>query len=345
MYSPESYEVITDIATAIRSVEKIINYKFNNPKLLQEALTHPSCTDSPSYQRLEFMGDAALGLAVSKYIYLAYPGLDAGQLSLLRAANISTERLARVAIRHGLYKYVCHNTTTLEEKVNEFVIMVGQEEQAEFHGGAMKAPKVLADIVESVTAAVFVDCGYDLQAFWVIIRGLVEPIITPDLLSQQPQPVTMLYEFCQKGRHQVDIKYWRKEEKDIASVFVDGQFVASASSETKENAKLHAAKAALKKLAYKSTGKSYIEVEPNTEIEGARQKLNELCGRKKWPIPTYRIEKQVGPAHAKSFICSVLVPVTEGVLLVMGEEKSRVKDAENSAASALIWRLRDSKLS
>lgn len=52
--------------------------------------------------------------------------------------------------------------------MKDFVIAVGQEEQAQFHGGAMKAPKVLADIVESVAAAVYVDCGFDLKAFWLV---------------------------------------------------------------------------------------------------------------------------------------------------------------------------------
>lgn len=98
----------------------------------------------------------------------------------------------------------------------------------------------------------------------------------------------MLYELCQKDGKQVDIKHWRKEEKDIASVYVGGKFVVSASSMNKENAKLHAAKAALKMLASKSTIKLEIEAEPNTEL-GGKQKLNELCGRKKWPTPTYRL--------------------------------------------------------
>ncbi|OIT28124.1 PREDICTED: ribonuclease 3-like protein 2 [Nicotiana attenuata] len=338
-------EEVADMETSVKAVEEILNYKFIKPKLLEEALTHSSCIDSISYQRLEFVGDAALGLAITNYVYLAYPELDPGQLSLLRAANISTEKLARVAVRHGLYKYVRHNATALDEKVKEFVITVQQEEQAEFHGGAMKAPKVLADIVESVAAAVYVDCGFDLKNLWLIFRGLLEPIITLDLLEEQPQPVTMLYELCQKDGKQVDIKHWRKGEKDIASIYVDGQFIISASSENKENAKLHAAKAALQKLAYKSTGKTETEVEPNSEIDGAKQKLHELCGRKKWPIPAYRIEKQIGPAHDRRFICSVQVPIAEGLLFVKGEEKSRVKDAENSAASAMIWGLQDSNLS
>ncbi|KAK4377580.1 hypothetical protein RND71_003876 [Anisodus tanguticus] len=312
------------MATSVRAVEEILNYKFQKTELLEEALTHPSCTDSPSYQRLKFLGVAALGSAISTYIYLAYPKLVDGQLSLLLAANIKTEKLARVAVRHCLYKYVRHNTTGLDEKVKEFVISVGQEKQAEFLGGAIKAPKVLAHIVESVAAAVFVDCGFDLKTFWVIFRGLLEPIITLDLLSQQPQHVTMLYEICRKDGN--------------------GQFIVSASSENKENIELHAAKTALKKLAYESTDKLDIEIEPKTEIEGAKQKLNEICGRKKWSLPTYRIEKQVGPAHDKRFICSVQIAVAEAVLFMKGEEKSRVKYAENSAASAMIWSLQDSKL-
>ncbi|PHU22484.1 Ribonuclease 3-like protein 2 [Capsicum chinense] len=350
MQSPESwvavaspYEsddgIMTDMSKSIKCVEQILNYKFRNKKLLEEALTHSSCTYSPSYQRLEFVGDAALGLAVSNYVYLAYPELEPGQLSLLRSANISTEKLARVAVRHGLYNYVRHNTTSLDGKVKEFVITVEQEVQTEFHGGAVKAPKVLADIVESVAAAVYVDCGFDLKALWVIFRGLLEPIITLDLLSEQPQPVTMLYESCQKDGKQVDIRHWRKGEKDIASVCVDGEFIVSASSGNKKNAELHAAKAALNKLACKSTSQLDTEVEPNREFERAKQKLNELCGKKKWPKPTYRVERQVGPAHDKRFICSVQVAVAVGVLRVMGEEKSRVKDAENSAASAMFWGL------
>lgn len=111
---------VTDITAAVREVEQILNYRFKNKKLLEEALTHSSFTDSASYQRLEFVGDAALGLAVTNYVFLAYPELDPGHLSLIRAANVSTEKLARVAVRHGLYKYVRHNAAALHEKVSFF---------------------------------------------------------------------------------------------------------------------------------------------------------------------------------------------------------------------------------
>lgn len=343
----EMMETVTDMAASVRAVENLLNYRFKNKMLLEEALTHSSYTDSASYQRLEFVGDAALGLAVSNYVFLAYPDLDPGQLSLLRAANISTEKLARVAVRHGLHRYVRHNATALHDKVRDFATAVGQEDETEVYGGATKAPKVLADIVESVAAAVYVDCGFDLQALWVIFRGLLEPIVTLDVLQHQPQPVTLLFELCQKDGKQVDIRYWRKGEKNIASVYVGGEFVASASSEQKENAKLHAAKAALQKLSYK-TGKKIGrditgEVNGSTEIEGSKQKLHELCRRKRWPKPNYKIEKEIGPAHDRRFICSVQIEIPEAVLFVTGDEKSRVKEAENSAASLMLLGLQDSK--
>lgn len=102
---------------AIAAIETIMSYSFRDKTLLEEALTHSSYTEFRSYQRLEFVGDAALGLAFSNYVFLAYPHLDPGQLSLLRAANISTEKLARVAVRNGLYRYIRHNAAALDDKV------------------------------------------------------------------------------------------------------------------------------------------------------------------------------------------------------------------------------------
>lgn len=113
----EENQEIADMEASVRAVENLLKYRFENKKLLEEALTHSSCTNSASYQRLEFVGDAALGLAISNYVFLQYPDLDPGKLSLLRSANISTEKLARVAVRHQLYKYVRHNVTALHEKV------------------------------------------------------------------------------------------------------------------------------------------------------------------------------------------------------------------------------------
>lgn len=101
--------------TDIRAVEKILSYKFKDKKLLQEALTHPAYYKNNnnnklrSYQRLEFVGDVVLGLAVSKYLYLEHPSLSPGELTNLRSANVSNDKLARVAVRHSLHRYIRHN--------------------------------------------------------------------------------------------------------------------------------------------------------------------------------------------------------------------------------------------
>jgi endogenous inhibitor of DNA gyrase (YacG/DUF329 family) len=121
----------------------------------------------------------------------------------------------------------------------------------------------------------------------------LEPIVTLKDLQQQPQPITMLFELCQKQGKQVDIRHWRKGAKNIASVYVNGRFVASGSSEQKEISKLNAAKQALSKLSQSkptNTGTFEFSVrsDGSFEIEGAKQILNELCGKKKWHRPTYR---------------------------------------------------------
>lgn len=327
---------------SIRAVENILNYEFMDKTWLEKALTHPSFVESESYQRLEFVGDAALGSAISNFAFLAYPQLHPGDLTLVRAANISTEKLARVAVRHELYKYVRHNSTALTDKVKEFLQVVQKEDRIVVHGGSMKAPKVLADIVESIIAAVYVDQKFDLQAMWVVVRGLLEPLITPEMLQKQPQPISMLFEMCQKDGHQVVIKSWRKDDKNIARVYIDGNFYVSASSDQKENAKLQAANAALEMLAHHNVKMDICaDVNENSQVEAAaKNKLHDVCVKKKWSKPRYSIVKEVGPAHARKFVCSVSFETPDGLKYVEGVEKLRVKESEGSAASLILQDLR-----
>ncbi|GAB4849660.1 hypothetical protein Ancab_004455 [Ancistrocladus abbreviatus] len=232
--------------------------------------------------------------------------------------------------------------------VREFVLAVQEEDENAVYGGTVKAPKVLADIVESVAAAVYVDCDFDLKALWHVFRGILEPIATLETLQHQPQPVTLLFELCQKQGKQVDIKHWRKDGETVASVYVDGKFVASDASDYKEIARLNAAKVALRKLTESdaiSTDMTEISCEVNelNEIEAAKQKLHEICSKVKWPRPSYRIVNEAGPSHEKRYTCSVQIGTPEAILVMKGEEKSRVKDAENSAASLMIHSLWQSK--
>ncbi|KAF8009113.1 hypothetical protein BT93_J0185 [Corymbia citriodora subsp. variegata] len=323
---------------SVSAVEVILKYKFRNPALLEEALTHSSFPDAPSYERLEFVGDSVLELAVSNHLFLAYPKIDQGRLSNLRSVNVSTEKLARVAVRHGLYRFLRHNVQSMDDKVREFAGAVEKEDDAVAHGGSVKAPKVLADIVESVAAAIYIDVDFDLKRLWVIFRGLLEPIVGPEELQQQPQPITMLFEVCQKQGKKLEIRQTKKGSTNIASVYVDDKFIASCSSEHKEIAKLNAARRSLAQLAQSEPiNRGMIEIDEFDgpfEIEGAKQKLHELCDKKKWPKPIYRKDES-GPPHSKKFACTVQIATDDGVYAMAGEQRSRVKDAENCAASLM----------
>lgn len=112
-----------EMKQAVAAVEMIVGYVFKNKRLLEEALTHPSHPDAVSYQRLEFVGDAVLSLAISNYLFLAYPRIDQGDLTLLRSANVSTEKLARVAVRHGFFRFLRHSTPVLNDQVSLIAIL------------------------------------------------------------------------------------------------------------------------------------------------------------------------------------------------------------------------------
>ncbi|KAL5548447.1 hypothetical protein UlMin_003678 [Ulmus minor] len=334
---------------AVREVEEIIGYNFNNKKLLEEALSHPSIQNAPSYERLEFFGDAALGLAVSKHIYLNNPELNQGELTNLRSANVSTERLARVALRRRLYDHVRRNCPDLDQQIKEFAEAVSKEDETDaLHGGSVKAPKGLADIVESIAAAVYVDTNFDLQKLWLIFRVLLEPLVTYEDL--QPQPVTMLFDLCQKQGKKVRIEESRDGSESLASVYVDEEIVSSFSSQQKETARLNAAKLALLKLQEMPTTNKLPqiidglnitdEIDGSCEIEAAQEKLNVLCDKMKWSRPDFKEVKKEGPPHKPIYVYSV--QIQNGDVSNEGDEKSNVRDAKNSAASYMIRALQES---
>ncbi|XP_052723706.1 ribonuclease 3-like protein 2 [Vigna angularis] len=154
---------------SVIEVERILSYGFIDRKLLEEALTHSSST-GVSYERLEFVGYHIIGLAISKHLFLAYPQLDPGQLSDLLDANVSKEKLARVAIHRGLHRFIRQSfSSVLRDEIEQFEKAVTLEKYpVGIHGGSVGAPKVLSDIVESVAAAVYFDLGFDLEKFWEV---------------------------------------------------------------------------------------------------------------------------------------------------------------------------------
>lgn len=127
--------------TRTARLEERIGHRFVRAELLEQALTHRSF-GSPHNERLEFLGDGVLGCAVAEALVERFPDLSEGELSRLRASLVREEALAAVAREIDLAGY----------------LRMGQGESTS--GGADR-PSILADALEAVYGAVFLDAGYD----------------------------------------------------------------------------------------------------------------------------------------------------------------------------------------
>lgn len=112
----------------IESLEKILNYKFKDKNLLLKAFTDVSYVEEKCVEKrcdsnevLELIGDSVLNLVITYEFVKLYPRESPGQLTKLRAVNVDTEKLARVAVKHKLYRYLRHKKPMLEEQVSYFL--------------------------------------------------------------------------------------------------------------------------------------------------------------------------------------------------------------------------------
>ncbi|KAK9133247.1 hypothetical protein Scep_012775 [Stephania cephalantha] len=204
-----------------------LRYKFEKRDLLLEALIHPSFRHPRmpqlSYERLEHVGDSVLNFLVTRELYSLYRDCSPGSLTRLRAANVDNEKLARVAAKHGFYRYMLALTPVLHQQIQDF-----QEAILEYpvhSSGLVDTPKFLADIVESVVGAIYVDSN-SLETVWKVIRPLLEPIISPETLKVHP--MTELLEWSQKNKLKLKFVTDSLEDKTRVSIFLDETLVGTA---------------------------------------------------------------------------------------------------------------------
>lgn len=129
-------------------IQAVIGYAFHHPELLYLALTHRSYVRSnggevPSNERLEFLGDSVLGLVIADRLYRDYPECAEGDLTKTKALLVNETTLAAIGQETGL---------------NEHIIMSAEEERS----GGRQRPSIIADAVESVIAAVYLDGGLEM---------------------------------------------------------------------------------------------------------------------------------------------------------------------------------------
>lgn len=216
-------------------LEDRLGHRFRDRKLLETALTHPSFGGDhhvPHYQRLEFLGDAVLELAVSRYLYFELPEVDEGKLTRIRAALVREESLNRAAQRIGLGEFIR--------------LSVGEE-----RSGGRQKPSILSDVMEAVLAAVYLDAGFD-EAVRIIGMVLGEEL-RPEVLKDHLDAKSRLQELMQRDGRMPSYDYLSMEGPPHAPVFsyrvMDGeQELGRGSGTSKQNAQQAAARDALKRM-------------------------------------------------------------------------------------------------
>lgn len=158
-----------------------LGYQFDNPALLKQALTHRSVSQRHNYERLEFLGDALLGMIVAQYLYGRYPNEQEGRLTRMRATLVRQESLAIIARNLKLGPSLILST-------------------GEMKSGGHHRESILADVVEAIIGAIYLDCN-DLEK----VRDIVLNWYLPFLSDLEPtdalkDPKTRLQEYLQ-GKH------------------------------------------------------------------------------------------------------------------------------------------------
>ena len=200
------------------------------PELLQLALTHRSYAyEHPGVthnERLEFLGDSILGQAVTVMLYTEHPDLDEGDLAKRRASLVSSVALAEVARTIGLGQY----------------LRLGKGEEQT--GGRDKS-SILADTVEAIIGAAYLDCGGD-AATEMVLR-LIRPLLdNPDRFGAAMDPKTSLQELSARLGHGLPVYEVSNTGPDHskqfhASVLVAGKPVATGTGSSKKHAEMAAA--------------------------------------------------------------------------------------------------------
>ena len=155
-----------------------IGYQFKQPELLQLALTHRSVSHKSNYERLEFLGDALLGMIVANYLYHTYPLENEGRLTRMRATLVRQEALGKIA-----------NDLQLSRSL---ILSTG-----ELKSGGHHRESILADTVEAIIGAIYLDSN-DLNLLERIVLKWYEPYLDYiEPTDQLKDPKSRLQEYLQ----------------------------------------------------------------------------------------------------------------------------------------------------
>lgn len=223
----------------LQPLEAVLGHHFRHPRWLEQAVTHSTrrleAAEDHDNERLEFLGDAVVGLVVSHYLAEAFPDWDSGRLSQARARLVSAEALSAAARRIDLGAY----------------LRLGRGEEKT--GGREKAT-LLADAYEALVAALFFDGGLDPAREFIERTLLAQAVSESPHTLGQPDHKSALQEFLQaRGRAPAEYRVVSESGPDHRKLFrvevvVSGRALASAEGGSKKRAEQQAADLALKEL-------------------------------------------------------------------------------------------------
>ena len=291
-YVPPSWQTAPANSTQLDMASRFatrMGYAFTHPRLLRSAFQHPTYPSSyeklPSYQRLEFLGDALLDMVCVEWLFNKFPGADPQWLTEHKMAMVSNQFLGCLAVYLGFYRAVTYCSPPIQREVGAYVAEVEEalgrvkEEAAaaageegefrrDFWVGCSRPPKCLPDVVEAYVGAVFVDSGYDFgevrRFFGEHVRPWFGDMRLYDAFANK-HPVTALGAAMQQ---RLRCGEWRLLVRELAgdgegmetvgsmgappqvvcAVRVHGQTLAHAVSASSRYGKIAAAKKALKVL-------------------------------------------------------------------------------------------------
>ena len=160
-------------------LKRSLDYKFNNIQLLEQALTHRSAHGTNN-ERLEYLGDAVLDFIISEAVYLQRPDASEGVLSRLRSSLVKDTSLAELASNLG---------------IGEHLILGSGEKKS---GGHRRA-SILADSLEAIFGAVYLDSGFD-EAKRIIHNAFAGRLEQIPVSAEQRDPKTRLQELVQSRK-------------------------------------------------------------------------------------------------------------------------------------------------
>jgi len=220
----------------LKELEQMFNLNFDNFDLLVRSMTHSSYANennTKSNERLEFIGDAVIDLAVARYLFE----------HINEAEGVLTKKRAQEVCEHSLYMYA------KSFRLENFILLGKGEEK---NGGRQK-PAVIADAFEAFLGAIFLDKG--LEEVYKVLNKVVFPVIRNNLDMEDSDYKSKLQELVQSDKrtlsyHIISESGPAHEREFVARVTMDDEIImGEGTGKTKKEAEQNAAKETLDKLA------------------------------------------------------------------------------------------------